>query len=179
VLRHLILLLAAMHWAFAVDAHAAVATEYEIKAAFIYNFSLYVQWPAADAEKPFTVCVIGKDPFGDVLDEAMSGKRVTGRPVTVRRFSRLDEVLGCDMLFVASSEAGNLERIFKALHNVPVLTIGETKQFAERGGMIELTTEGNRVRFEINVNAIDRARLKASSQLLRLAKIVSDSQPTR
>jgi hypothetical protein len=158
---------------------ASSAAEYEVKAAFIYNFSRFVQWPPSDLDKPFVVGILGKDPFGAVLDESLNGKRADGREVVVRRFSRIENAAESNILFVSSSEEANLEQIVKGLHSLPVLTIGETSRFAERGGMINLTTQGNRIRFEINLDAIERSGLKVSSQLLRLAKIVSTPQPAR
>jgi hypothetical protein len=175
---YLVLALAAVCCVLSDDATAA-ASEHQVKAAFIYNFSRFVQWPGPETDKPFIIGVIGKDPFGPVLDEAMQGKRVNGRELVVRRFSRIEGVVNCNILFVASSEENNLERILTALHGVPVLTIGEMNQFAERGGMINLITQGNRIRFEINVEAIERGGLKVSSDLLRLAKIVTESQPAK
>lgn len=175
----MLLLSAAIPWAFPCDAIAAAASEYEIKAAFIYNFSIYMNWPEPNIDKPFVIGVIGKDPFGELLDDAMRGKRVDRRKVVVRRFSRLEEIVDSDVLFVASSEAPSLERILKILDGVPVLTIAEMDQFAERGGMINLTTDGNRVRFEVNLEAINRAGLKASSQMLRLAKLIPESSRTK
>jgi hypothetical protein len=111
------------------------------------------------------------------LDEAMEGRSLQRRPVRIRRLARIEEVTGCDLLFVASSARGDLGRIFTALRGAPVVTVADMEQFAELGGMINLTMEEKRVRFEINNKAIARAGLKAGSQLLRLARIVNDSQP--
>jgi hypothetical protein len=177
-LYFLILVVAAISCVLSDEATAATS-EHEVKAAFMYNFSRFVQWPGPETDKPFTIGVIGKDPFGPVLDEAVQGKRVNGRELVVRRFSRIESVVGCNILFVASSEENNLERILHALRGMPVLTIGEMNQFGERGGMINLITQGNRIRFEINVEAIERGGLKVSSDLLRLAKIVTESQPVK
>jgi hypothetical protein len=157
-------------------------TEYEVKAAFIYNFAKYTHWPEAstpETKKPFVIGVIGKDPFGHALDDAMRGQSLQGRAISVRRFNQVEDVADCDILFVSSSEKNNLQKIFEVLHKSPVLTIGEIDQFAARGGMINLTTEEKRVRFEINVDAAERAGLKPGSQLLRLARIVTDSRTGR
>jgi hypothetical protein len=165
-----------------VRADPPAPTEYEVKAAFIYNFAKYVRWPEASTSetgKPFVIGVIGRDPFGQVLDDAVRGQSLQGRAVSVKRFGKLDEVGDCDLLFISSSEKSNLQRILEVLHKAPVLTIGDMDRFADRGGMINLTTEEKRVRFEINVEAAERAGLKPGSQLLRLARIVSDSQTGR
>jgi hypothetical protein len=165
-----------------VRADPTAPTEYEVKAAFIYNFAKYTRWPEASASetrKPFVIGVIGRDPFGQALDDAMRGRSLEGRAVVVRRFSKVAEVADCDILFVSSSEKNNLQSIFEVLHQAPVLTIGDMDRFAERGGMINLTTEETHVRFEINVEAAERAGLKPGSQLLRLARIVGDSRTGR
>ena len=161
---------------------SATQAEYEVKAAFIYNFAKYIKWPktsTAEATKPFVIGIIGKDPFGPVLDDIMRGKSVQSRAVVVKRFGRVEDVADCDILFISSSEKNNLQRIFEVLRKVPVLTVGDMDQFAERGGMINLTTEENRVRFEINIEAAERAGLKPGSQLLRLARIVTESRTGR
>jgi uncharacterized protein DUF4154 len=155
-------------------------TEYEVKAAFIYNFARYIQWPKeSDINKPFVIGVIGKDPFGVVLDDSVRGQKVQGRPVAIKRFTKIDDVPDCDILFVSASENGHLYQILGALRQAPVLTIGEVDKFAELGGMINLTTEDKRIRFEVNVQAMERAGLKAGSQLLRLARIVTDARSDR
>jgi hypothetical protein len=153
-------------------------TEYQVKAAFIYKFASYIQWPpitGVASARPFVIGIFGKDPFGQSFDQIVRGQSVQGRPVVIRRLQAIEDAGNCDILFISDSEKGNLRRIFATLHDAPVLTIGDTNRFGERGGMINLTTEDNRIRFDINVKAIERARLKAASQLLRLAKIVEES----
>jgi hypothetical protein len=154
--------------------HAATP-EYQVKAAFIYKFATYIRWPATTgaATTPFVIGIIGKDPFGAALGDVVLGERVQGRVIEIRRLGRFDEALRCDVLFVSSSERGNLQQIFATLHDAPVLTVADMDQFAELGGMINLiTTEDHQIRFDMNKGAIDRAGLKAPSQLLRLARIV-------
>jgi hypothetical protein len=162
-------------------AQSATLAEHELKAAFVFNFARYMRWPApadadADAEagKPFVIGLIGKDPFGAALDDVVRGQNVGGRAVVVRRFAGIDEVVNCDILFVGSSERGNLQAILAALRKAPVLTVSDMDRFAERGGMIGLFTEASRVRFAINADAIQRAGLTPGSQLLRLARIVAE-----
>jgi len=153
-------------------------SEYEVKAAFLYNFAKYVQWPPSarsDSNGPFVIGVLGKDPFGPILDRAMNGQSVQGRAIVVRRFVRIEEI-ECDLLFVSSSEHQNLQKIFDALHRRAVLTVGDSHQFAELGGMFNLTTEESRIHFEMNPEAIQRAGLKAGSQLFRFARIVRESR---
>jgi len=173
------LMLAALFWVAAGRADAATP-EYHVKAAFIYKFATYIRWPPTGehADMPFVIGVIGTDPFGAALDEVMRGQNVQGSPIRVRRLTRPEDALHCDVLFVSASERGNLRQILISLRGAPVLTIGDMDEFAERGGMVNLiTSPDNHIRFEINKNAIDRAGLKVPSQLLQLARIVDESRP--
>jgi hypothetical protein len=156
---------------------AGAPTEYDVKAAFIYNFAQYVQWPAVgDSNRPFVIGLIGRDPFGRSLDEAMHGLNVEHRPIVIRRFTKVEEIANSDILFISSSERDNLPRILTFLRRAPVLTVADMDRFAEQGGMINLVTERNRVRFDVNPLAIERTGLKAGSQIMRLARIVTDTR---
>jgi hypothetical protein len=161
-------------------AHAVITTapEYQVKAAFVYKFATYIHWPTeTDAARPFVIGVIGTDPFGPALNDVVSAQRVRGRAVVIRKLNRPEDALHYDVLFISSSERGSLRQILAALGSAPVLTVSDLDQFAEQGGMIGLvTTEDNLVRFEINRAALDRAGLKAPSQLLRLARLVDESR---
>lgn len=172
-IRYTALLLAALH---ATGLHAAIASEYEVKAAFIYNFTRFVQWPPARASGPLDICVMGEDPFGSAIDEAVAGKSVGERAINVTRIEAIKEAKACELLFISSSEEDALEDILEALGDAPVLTVADMDDFAERGGMINLIKEGSRVRFEINVDALEDAGLRASSRLLRLATIVGETK---
>ncbi|HEV7488453.1 MAG TPA: YfiR family protein [Thermoanaerobaculia bacterium] len=154
-------------------------SEYQVKAAFVYKFATYIRWPprtGLDASSPFVICVIGRDPFGRELDAVMHGQNIHGRRIVVKRLARPEEAARCDVLFIGSSERAALPQILDAVHNEPVLTVGDMDHFAELGGMINLTTEDNHIRFDINKGAIDRAGLKAASQLLGLARIVDEEK---
>jgi hypothetical protein len=160
-------------------AHArgeSAASEYQVKAAFIYKFSTYIRWPetgAGSLSAPFVIGVLGKDPFGPSLDAVVAGQRVQGRGVVIRRLTQMAESLHCDVVFVSLAEREQLSQLFALLGDAPVLTIGDADGFAELGGMINLvTTDDHHIRFDINKRAVDRAGLKAPSQLLRLARIV-------
>jgi YfiR/HmsC-like len=152
--------------------NAAAPAEYEVKAAFLYNFAKYIVWPPATAGKPLVIGLIGKDPFGQALDDAMRGQKAQDRPVIVRRFKKLEEITNCDLLFIASSERHQLPRILSILGKSPVVTVADMDQFTENGGMINLTLQRDRVNFDVNVDAFSLAGLKAGSQLLRLARVV-------
>lgn len=150
-------------------------TEYEIKAAFLYNFAKFVEWPAdafSDSRAPIVVGIVGEDPFGSVLDGMVFGKTVNGRGLVVRRMSEGAELRSCHILFISSSHQKHLARILESLKGSGVLTVGEVDRFTESGGAIRFVLDENRVRFEINLDATGRARLKLSAKLLALARRV-------
>ena len=151
-------------------------TEYQIKAAFLYNFARFVTWPTtafADSASPFVFGILGSDPFGAELDEAVKGHEIEGRPVRFNASVR-SGAGSCQLLFVGASEAENLSSLLAALRARPILTVADILDFARQGGHIQFVTEGSKVRFEINVGSADRARLKIGSKLLRLATVVHD-----
>lgn len=145
------------------------ATEYQVKAAFLYNFTKFVEWPG-DATSGPTLCVgvLGKDPFGEAI-EGLKGKMAKGRKIKVMRFRRAEEAKDCDLLFVSASEKGHLTQILKNLQNSRALTVADQEGFCEAGGMINLVPVGNKVGFEVNVAAASRSRVRMSSHLLKLA----------
>ena len=153
--------------------------EYAVKAAYIYNFAKFVEWPAdafARPDSPFVIGIIGKDPFGSVIDKAVQGKTIDGRSFTVVRLKLDQDLKQCQILFVSASEKDKISRLFSDLKGAPVLTVGETPQFASRGGIINFKIENGTVRFEINPDAAKRAHLTISSKLLSLARIVKDEK---
>jgi hypothetical protein len=159
----------------AAPADVTVAQEYQVKAIFLYNFVQFVTWPAAafpDARTPITIGILGDDPFGPFLEDAVRGEVVDGRALTIKRFKGLEEVISSHMLFVSKSETGRLSQILAAVQDHSILTVGETEAFAHQGGVINFITVGNKVRYEINVAAAKRANLDISSKLLKLAKII-------
>ena len=151
-------------------------SEYQVKAAFLYNFGRFVEWPPQPRPpSAFTICVLGQDPFGPVLDELIKGKSIQDLKVVVRRPERVEDAGDCRILFISSSEDARLAHILAALRGHSVLTVGEAERFAHRGGMINFRLEGSKVRFEINPHAAEYAGLTISSQLLKLARIIHES----
>lgn len=163
------------------SAFAQRPTEYEVKAAFVYNFAKFTEWaPGAFAgdDAPIVIGVLGEDPFGAALGRTVRGKTVKGRRLAVRRFSKAgDGLRTCHILFVSASESGRLASVFKHLQGEPVLTVGEIEGFGEKGGMINFVLDQHRIRFEINPEVAERAGLKLSSRLLKLARIVRREPP--
>jgi YfiR/HmsC-like len=159
----------------AAPADVTVAGEYQVKAIFLYNFVQFITWPAAafpDAHTPIIIGILGDDPFGPSLEDAVRGEVIDGRALTIKRFKGIEEVVRAHMLFVSKSETGRLSQILAAVQGRSILTVGESEAFAHQGGIINFITVGNKVRYEINVEAAKRAHLDISSKLLRLAKIV-------
>lgn len=152
--------------------------EYQIKAAFLFNFAKFVEWPAdafATPQAPFIICVLGEDPFGPLLDATLAGKSMGTHPVALRRIKEHAEARHCHMVFVSSSEIRNYAEVIESVRGTSILLVGDSEGFAALGGMIEFTLEGNHVRFAINPDAAQRARLTLSSKLLMLARIVHDA----
>ncbi|HEY3330733.1 MAG TPA: YfiR family protein [Capsulimonadaceae bacterium] len=160
-----------------VCALAGPAPEYQVKAAFLYNFAKFATFPpqALPADTAtFTIAVLGDDPFGTTLDQTVQGKTIADRKIVVRRIDSADEAKHCQLLFVCASHKKEYASILSRLKGQNILTVGESEGFATKGGMINFYVEDNRVRFEINPKAADRAGIQISSQLLRLGRTVAD-----
>ena len=154
-------------------------TEYEVKAVFLFNFSQFVDWPAAafaDGRSPLVIGVLGHDPFGATLDEIVRGETVSGRPLAVRRYESLDQLDACHILFIDRSQDAQLDAILAALKGRSVLTVADFEGFARRGGIIRFTTVGNKIRLRVNLTAAQEAKLTISSKLLRPAQIVQPGE---
>ena len=156
---------------------ADAATGYEVKAAFLFNFAKFIEWsPGAFAtpRSPFVVCVLGPDPFGNILDNTLQKKTIGDRAFTVERLKDKADVRHCHMVFVSYLESAHLAEIVESLRGAHVLLAGESNKFAVSGGTIEFTLEDNHVHLTINTDAANRSGLKFSSKLLALATIVHD-----
>jgi YfiR/HmsC-like len=144
--------------------------EYEVKAAYIYDFGKFVAWPAKVAPADdFPICVLGEDPFGATFDATIAGETINGKKVVVNRIAKPQEAVSCRILFISGSEESQLKEILATLDKTSVLTVSDISQFTRRGGMIQFVTDANRVRFEVNVTIAERAGLTLSSQLLKVA----------
>ena len=150
--------------------------EYRVKAAFIFHFAQLVDWPddaAKPGSDPFAVCIFGDDPFRGALEESMSGKKIDERPVRINHAKAPAEIQGCRVLFVADAEMKRFPSLLTGLKDTAVLTIGDSEEFVlQRGGIIGFCLEDNKIRFDVNLDAANRARLKISSRILLLAKVV-------
>jgi len=147
--------------------------EYTVKAAYLYNFAKFVEWPEgsfSSVDSPLTICVMGSDPFKANLD-TIAKNTVRGRKIAIKRLSGVEGVSQCQTVFVSREERGLVPSLIDAVRDRHILTIGEAGDFCRLGGIINLYTENDRVRFEINIDAAERAGLTISSELLKLAAI--------
>ena len=148
--------------------------QYRIKAAFLYNFAKFVEWPPEafdDEDSTLVLGVLGDDPFGAAL-QSLAGKTVRGRRLTIKRFDSLLDLSHCHILFITSSVQEQQQKALQSLEGSNVLTVGEMQRFVQMGGIINFVIRKNKLRFEINLDAGKRAGLVISSQLLRLADSV-------
>jgi hypothetical protein len=159
---------------------AAAHTEDEIMSAMLYNFAKFVAWPdgaLGEGGLPVAVGVWGDDRLFPVLEAALRNKTLYGHPVVVRRLDSSADAKRCAVLLVGTTDRKEIARMVQSIGRSPVLTIGERAQFSRLGGVIAFTRDGNRMRFEINLDAADRAGLQVSSKLLRLADVWRESPP--
>jgi hypothetical protein len=152
----------------------ATRQEYALKAVFLYNFCRFIEWPDqafATPDAPIVIGVIGQDPFGLLLEETVRGERLRGRTIVIERYRRAADARDAHLLFVSGSESGRTGEILAAVAGRSIVTVGETEEFLDRGGMIALTAAQDRVRLRINPNRLRAESLVASSKLLRVAEI--------
>jgi hypothetical protein len=148
--------------------------EYRVKAAFLYNFAKFVDWPQeafASPRSPVVVCIFGEDPFGGAV-EPLLGKAVGERQLSVKRSKRLEEIPGCQIVFVSSSEKDRLQAVFQAARSAQSLTVSDIDDFAQLGGMIGMLSSEGKIRFRVNVKAAKASGIQISSKLLKLADSV-------
>lgn len=152
---------------------AAAHTEYEIESAMLYNFTKFVEWPGSALGESGAPVVVGvwNDGLVPVLEAALLNKTVYGHPIVVRRLNSSAEAKSCAVLLVGAADRNEIVRIVQSVGRSPVLTVGERVQFSRLGGVIAFIRDGNRIRFEINLDAAERAGLQVSSKLLRLADV--------
>lgn len=179
VLRHIRLVLTLLvAAAFLLPLRSAVPQagpqEYALKSVFLFNFCRFIEWPDeafTSRDEPIVIGVIGEDPFGGMLEETVKGETLRGRSIRIERYRRPADIDRCHVLFVSGSDTGRFEDILRAVAGQSVVTVGETEAFLDRGGMIALTAERNRVRLSINPVRLRAENLVASSKLLQIAEI--------
>lgn len=151
------------------------ALEYRVRAGFLYTFAKYAEWPTGTfnaSTNAIVIGVVGKDPFGKMLDDTVAGKAVDGHAIRIQRFQRVEEIQVCQILFVCASEKNRLADIHARLHGRNILTVSDVDGFLQHGGQIQFVTEDSRVMFDINPKATEQAGLKLDANLLRVARRV-------
>jgi hypothetical protein len=161
-------------------AQPAHPTESQVKAAYLYNFGKFVRWQADRVSSPgsLEICVLGKDPFGTVLDSTIAGESIEGRKITVGRIARVQDAEPCSILFISTSEASRLGSILTAAQHLSALTVSDLPHFVEQGGMIGFVMQDGRIRFDVNRAAAEQSHLILSSELLKVAtKVIEKPSP--
>jgi YfiR/HmsC-like len=153
-----------------------VSREYPLKAVFLFNFAQFTDWPtnAFDAsDSRFVIGVLGDDPFGQVLDDAVRGETVNGRKFVVERYQRVEDIKTCHILFISESETRRLDKIVSDLNGKPILTVSDIDNSAYRGVCVRFLTENNKIHLRINLDSLKDANLVMSSKLLRVSETIS------
>jgi len=168
----------ALHGIREIQAQSSKPTEYEVKAAYLYNFGRFVEWPPRTGvaqARSFNICVVGQDHFGAALNNTLADETIAGKSVAIKRIQAAQEATNCQILFISASEENQLKQILTVLNGSSVLTVSDMPQFSRQGGMVQFILDGSRVRFEINLASAERAGLTLSSELLKLAVNVRKS----
>lgn len=161
------------------SATAQVPAEEEVRAAFLYNFTKFVEWPAPSGQKagePFRMCVVADADFTRVVDTIIRGESVLGRPLVLVTPTSADVARTCHLLYVSKRERDRVARLVAAVRDLPVLTVSDAPRFLDNGGAIQFVLDNRRVRFDISLVAADRARLRVSSNLLRVARNIVENR---
>ncbi len=148
-------------------------TEDQVKAAFLYNFLSFVEWPATSLHNEISLCLLGDDPIGEYLN-GFQGDKVGSRTIVIKKTNSLQAAEKCHAVFIGESEKERAREILNRLRKLPVLTVSDASGFAEAGGMIEFITERSKVRFKINLEAAQKAGLVISSKLIRVSEIAGE-----
>ena len=162
-------------WPFALGAQRSL--EYEVKAAFLFNFVQFVEWPGESlrAGEPFRICLVGENPFAGVLERTIAGDEAAGRPIEIETIAPEAPPARCQVLFVPRTLAVRVPAILRLVGTLPILTVGESARFLDSGGLVNFVVEGGHVRFDINADVAAARGLRISSKLLRVARSTGGS----
>jgi hypothetical protein len=153
-------------------------SEYQVKAAYLYNFAKFIHWPDSsfsDAKAPLIIGVLGKNPFNGELNQLIS-RTVRNRPIEIKHFKTVKDVFNCHLLYISPSGASELDETLKVLGTKPIITVGEDNKFARQGGVIQFVTKRGRLRFIFNLEITKANDIKVDSQLLSLAAEVMGAE---
>jgi hypothetical protein len=154
-------------------------TEYDVKAAYLLDFGKFIRHSGPRPSRPaFDICILGRDPMGHTIDDLAASETIDSLPVHVQRLRDVSEATTCDIVFISSNEGDRIREDLSILAGSDALTVSDTPQFLDQGGMIQFVLMANHVRFAINLNAVNRAHLELSSELLRVAsRVIGKPQP--
>jgi hypothetical protein len=148
--------------------------EYQVKAAFLFNFTQFIEWPAgsfSSTSAPLVIGIVGKNPFGNYLEETVSGENVNGHPLVVQQYKTVEDIKNCHILFLNLTDAAKIEQALTGIKSRSVLTVSDGPNFMKQGGMVRFFTRKNKIQFQVNTELTKAANLSISSKLLRLAEI--------
>lgn len=157
------------------SAQAPPAREYQVKAVFLFNFTQFVEWPPSafsSSGAPLVIGILGKDPFGPYLQEAVSGEKVNGHPLVIQHYNNLQELRECHLLFINQAAINKPGQLMEGVKGRSILLISDDSNFLNQGGMINFFTKNNKIQIQINPETVKAANLTISSKLLRLAEII-------
>jgi hypothetical protein len=150
--------------------------EYQVKAAFLFNFTQFVDWPESSfsgPQSPLVIGILGADPFGNYLHDLIAGEKINQHPLEIKHFSNADEIGHCHILFINVADKKSIQAVIEKLKGKAILTVGDAHRFSRFGGMIGLYPKDDKVNIEVNLDAVKEGNLTISSKLLKLSKIVS------
>lgn len=156
-------------------------TEFQVEAAYLYNFGKFVRWPdnsGPSPQSPFLLCVMGRDPFQGALDAVISGQTIGGAPVAVKKVVDLNGLSGCRILYVNREDVGRFRSALDIAHHLPIVTVSEAPDFLKQGGIIQFVLVGDRIRFAVNLTAAHNAGIELSAELLKVATRVVGENST-
>ncbi|MDX1582486.1 MAG: YfiR family protein [Thermoanaerobaculia bacterium] len=152
--------------------------EYALKAEFLERFTRFVDWPRSAVEREtFRIGIVGEDPFGVYLRKLADSRRIKNRRIEIHRIDEVEDVTECQLVFISDLDRSDLDQVLEAARERPILTIGDTAGYAEAGVMINFYLDGDRIRFEINENAVSDSGLEVDTRLLKLARVIERGQP--
>ena len=163
-------------------AQSGQPSEYEVKGAFLFNFTKFVEWPDSsfsNAQAPIVIGIIGEDPFGDSLLRIIGGQKAQGRAILIIKYRRGDDVRRSHVLFISTSERQHSAEILAGLQDASVLTVSDIDGFAEAGGTMQFVMQENRVHFIVNLDAATQSKLRVSAKLLALARVINHNRAAR
>lgn len=171
-----------LSFAIAAAAQSGQPSEYEVKAAFLFNFTKFVEWPDSSfrgSEAPIVIGIIGDDPFGDSLPRIVAGQKAQGRSILIVKYRRGDDLRHSQVLFISASERQHSAEILSGLQDASVLTVSDIDGFADAGGVMQFVIQENRVHFIVNLDAATQSKLRVSAKLLALARVINHNEAAR